>query len=501
MAHQAESGELIGGRYRLVLGSGHRWRARDEDSGTDVSLEWTRLPSAQEAAEYATRFDRERTERERRQTAALRACPNLVFVDDVVAADDVLWSATRLVEGRTLAEDVSTYGPLATETVRPVATDLLKALAAAHGAGITHGALSPATVRLAGDGEALLTGFGAPADEQAYRAPERNHEQQALAPGDLFSLGTTLHFALKGAPPSSPGFAAGDAGELGPLIARLRATDPAQRPTAPEALALLEPPAAPVTQVTPPQPSQAPDDPSPFRMAAVVGAVLAIGVLLALIIGVGQQESSTGSSAESSTETTDTTTKSTYTRDKTTDTDEDETSYPEEPTRTADPTEEAFQAVPKGSCLPIYQTGNGNRWNRSVPPDTVPCNSDYAGVFKVISTTLSRDQCYSASSDYVPWSYTGSSGETATLCLDRVWVPRYCILAEKDDSDRMSIGTNTAVDCYATSIPSSYNTILVVSSVEENPSTSCSQSSSDPNTYWSMLADEGSSRVCFTYPT
>ncbi|MDA3642421.1 hypothetical protein LZ318_20975 [Saccharopolyspora indica] len=480
MAHQA--GELIGGRYRLVLGSGRRWQARAEDTGAEVSLEWARSPSAQEAAEHAARFERERTEREQRQDAALRACPNLVFVDDVVAEEDVLWSVTRLVEGRTLSEDVSAYGPMTAESVEPVARDLLEALAAAHGAGIVHGALSPATVRLTGDGEALLTGFGAPADEH-YLAPERDHGQH----GDLFSLGATLHFALTGTPPVRPGSAAGDVGELRSLIARLLAEDPSQRPTAARALELLEPPPPPVQHIAPPTPGPA----KPYSMAPVVGLVLAVGVLIAVIIGLGQSESSSdagsGTSAESTSSEEETTSDSSESESS-----EEETVSAEETTAEADPTEEAFEAVQADTCLPIYVDTDGE-WSATTPPDPVACNDDRAGVFLVVSTTMSADDCESASDDYTWWSYTGSSG-TTTLCLDRVWVPRYCIPVTFNSDNTFYYGKDYAVECDGSDLPEGYSSTLLVTSVRE-ASESCPHTPS-----WSFIADEGSSRVCLTLP-
>ncbi|RKT89211.1 Protein kinase domain-containing protein [Saccharopolyspora antimicrobica] len=487
MAHQAEPGDLVGGRYRLVLGSGHRWRARAEDSGAEVSLEWARLSSADEAAEHAARFERERTEREQLQAAALRACPDLVFVDDVIADADVLWSVTRLVEGRTLTEDVSAYGPMETETARTIARDLLKALAAAHEAGIVHGALSPATVRLTGDGKALLTGFGTSDDEQAYRAPERDHERH----GDLFALGATLHFALTGAPPVLPGSAAGDIGELRSLISRLLAEDPRQRPTAVEALALLEPPPAPAQHIAPPAPSPAP--PKPYSVAPVVGLVLVVGVLIAVIIGLGQSESSSDADSDSSAE-------STYSEEETTsydetseyETSEEETSEAEETTPEYDPTEEAFDEVEAGQCLPIYRDTDGE-WSASMPPGPVACNDRRAGVFLVVSTTMSADDCQSTSDDYTSWSYTGSSG-TTTLCLDRVWVPRYCIPVTFNSDDTFYYGKDYAVECDGSDLPEGYDSTLLVVSVRD-ASESCPYSPG-----WSFIADEGSSRVCLARP-
>ncbi|EHR63105.1 hypothetical protein [Saccharomonospora cyanea] len=170
-------------------------------------------------------------------------------------------------------------------------------------------------------------------------------------------------------------------------------------------------------------------------------------------------------------------------------------------TSTPDPTEEAFQAVSVGSCLPVHMTGHGSEWSHSMPPDPVSCSSSYGGLVQVTGVVGSSAEC-GTGTGHTSWSYYGDSGET-TLCLERVWVPRYCILAEGDGNGGVSsLGTFTAVDCDADRIPQEYDYVLVVSAVYQAPANAnadhCRQSAYDSRQYWSLLVNEDATLVCFT---
>lgn len=167
-----------------------------------------------------------------------------------------------------------------------------------------------------------------------------------------------------------------------------------------------------------------------------------------------------------------------------------------------DPTQEAFRSVAVGSCLPVYMTGYGNEWSHSVPPDPVSCSSSYAGLFQVTRVGTSSAQC-STGAGHTSWSYDSASGERTTLCLERVWVPRFCVLATGDGAGGVaSLGTATAVDCDADRIPVEYDYVLVVAAVYRAPanatSADCREGPYDSRTYWSLLVDEGAVLVCFT---
>jgi len=128
----------------------------------------------------------------------------------------------------------------------PVGLAVLGALSAAHGVGIVHRDLKPANVLLeAGTGRVVVTDFGighvhgtaSPADRY-FVAPEQRAEPGAGPASDLWSLGALLRAATKeqhGEPEEPDEHPAG----LGPLLARLLAREPADRPEAEEVAAAL----------------------------------------------------------------------------------------------------------------------------------------------------------------------------------------------------------------------------------------------------------------------
>ncbi|UED88148.1 protein kinase domain-containing protein [Streptomyces profundus] len=273
MDHTVGPGKLIGGRYELteLIGSGgfgRVWKARDQRLQADVALKGLFLPPSSSAAEQEDRI--RRSEREVLNAARLRDHPHIVSVHDVVVEDDIPWIAMQLVVGRSLGERLQESGPLSLSEATDVARAMLKALAAAHGAGIVHRDIKPANVLLADNGAILLTDFGIATHETdvsltvtgsvvgsaPYMAPERVLGEKGQAPSDLFSLGVTLHEAVEGASPFDRGSTAASlhavayddppqlqrAEALAPLVNRLLAKAPGDRPTIAEAFDLLDAP-------------------------------------------------------------------------------------------------------------------------------------------------------------------------------------------------------------------------------------------------------------------
>ncbi|MFJ4704803.1 hypothetical protein ACIP6I_08090 [Streptomyces anulatus] len=168
----------------------------------------------------------------------------------------------------------------------------------------------------------------------------------------------------------------------------------------------------------------------------------------------------------------------------------------------SDPTADAFQRVRVGSCLPVHRTGRGSAWNVDVPPEAVSCGSRRAGLFRVTRTGGSGVSCETGKGR-TSWRYYSRATGATKLCLERVWVERYCILGN-NTSDGMSLGTTTAVDCRAKRVPQPYDHVLVVSGVYRAPSDAgskyCREGPSDRRTYWSLVVTGGTILVCFTYP-
>ncbi|MFH8368390.1 protein kinase [Streptomyces sp. NPDC018031] len=178
---------------------------------------------------------------------------------------------------------------------------------------------------------------------------------------------------------------------------------------------------------------------------------------------------------------------------------EPETSSPE-PER--DPTEEAFQAVSVGDCLPVFDTGRGGGsidWSAAVPPKPVSCGGEWAGLVRVTGTTGSS--CPGGTGQ-ASWTYSSSvSGETTRLCLTRVYRKHYCMLG-KQSGDRIAIGPMTAVDCRATQVPAAYNQIMHITGVYQAPpgagAGNCVQGPNDRTRYWAWLVDDGGTLLCTT---
>ncbi|ACU70240.1 serine/threonine protein kinase [Catenulispora acidiphila DSM 44928] len=290
----AEPELLIAGRYRLAgrLGAGgygRVWRAHDTQLGVDVAIKEVVLPSALAPAAQDERL--RRAEREARNAARLRGHPHIVTVYDVVVQDGVPWTVMQLIEGQSLEDRVAEHGPLSEERAAEVAKALLKALGAAHAAGIVHRDVKPANVMLGDDGGVLLTDFGIAVQQEdpgitatgtfvgsvEYIAPERARGEAARPASDLFSLGATLYQAVEGIPPFHRDSAVASltavlfeeqaapqhAGRLAGLLTGLLRKDPAARFTIEQATAALD--GAPVPEGVAPT--------APTAVADVVGSI------------------------------------------------------------------------------------------------------------------------------------------------------------------------------------------------------------------------------------
>ena len=295
-------GRLIAGRYRLIehLGTGGMgtvWRARDETLNLDVAVKEVRV-DGNEAVKRALA--------EARNAAALRNHPNIVAVHDAVLDGGVPWMVMRLVDGRSLTEELEARGALHPGEVGRIAAGVLSALGAAHAAGIIHRDVKPANVLLARDGTVLLADFGIAknhADTKLtatgsfigtleYLAPERLDGTPDTPAVDLWSLGATLFEAVEGTSPFrkdtptatmaavsfKPLPEPTHAGDLTGLIKALLDRDPTTRPDGAAALRMLTPP--------PTTPATAKLNPPPPAIRKPVGVILAVVVVL-IVGGIG----------------------------------------------------------------------------------------------------------------------------------------------------------------------------------------------------------------------
>ncbi|MBO4272428.1 serine/threonine-protein kinase, partial [Microbispora triticiradicis] len=254
---RAES-RLVGGRYQLMEpigrgGMGVVWRAHDQLLDRPVAVKEVRYDSAM--GDELSDLNR-RTMREARAAGRLTH-PNVVVVHDVIEEDDRPWIIMQLVQSRSLGQVIREDGPLSPERTVEIGLQILDALRAAHRQGVLHRDVKPENVLLTDDGRVVLTDFGIARLEAdntmtrtglvgtpAFIAPERLRGEAAQRESDLWSLGATLYTAVEGRPPHDRGMAmatmhavlnedpapARRAGALGPVLMRMLAKEPADRP-------------------------------------------------------------------------------------------------------------------------------------------------------------------------------------------------------------------------------------------------------------------------------
>ncbi|MFF6993719.1 serine/threonine-protein kinase [Streptomyces sp. NPDC008313] len=262
-------GLLLAGRYRLVdaIGSGGMgrvWRAHDEVLHRAVAVKELT------AALYVTDSDRAvllaRTHAEARAAARINHSA-VVTVHDVLEHDNRPWIVMELVEGGSLADAVKDRGRMEPAEAARIGLWVLRALRAAHTAGVLHRDVKPGNVLLSDDGRVLLTDFGIAQVEGDttitrtgeivgsvdYLAPERVRGHDPGPASDLWALGATLYTAVEGKSPfrrTSPlttmqavvdeePESARYAGPLEPVITALLHKDPAGRPGMGEAEQML----------------------------------------------------------------------------------------------------------------------------------------------------------------------------------------------------------------------------------------------------------------------
>ncbi|MEV4895203.1 serine/threonine-protein kinase [Nonomuraea sp. NPDC055795] len=298
----SESAGIVGGRYRLLRtigkgGMGTVWQAHDEVLGRDVAVKEIQPPpdlSGPEREVFTVRTFREA------RAAGRVAHPGVATVYDVLEEHGHPWIIMQLVPSRTLGELVREEGALPPVQAAAIGLQLMRALRAAHAAGVLHRDVKPDNVLLTDDGRAVLTDFGIATTEDdasltrtgvlvgtpAFIAPERAAGGTARPAADLWSLGVTLYMAVEGHSPFQRGHALATlgavmhdppgplskAGPLGPVILGLLEKNPADRLTAEDTERHLH---AITTGLTP-EPT-APIPPIPETEAGIAGTGGAAG--------------------------------------------------------------------------------------------------------------------------------------------------------------------------------------------------------------------------------
>src|SRR5262245_32012236 len=187
-------------------GSGEVYRAHDEHLDRDVALKL--LPRAQNKESASV----DRFIREARAASALNH-PNIVTIHDAGQAKAGRFIVMEFVQGRTLRALMGHKMPL--ETFVQAASQMVKALIAAHDAGIVHRDLKPENIMVRDDGYVKVLDFGLARREAPfkgrktvklattvtgtvlgtwrYMSPEQARGEIARSASDIFSLGIVLY--------------------------------------------------------------------------------------------------------------------------------------------------------------------------------------------------------------------------------------------------------------------------------------------------------------------
>jgi len=206
------AGSWLDGRYRIARflaagGMGEVYEARDQLLGERVAIKLMR-PDLIGKPEAHERFADE-IRLARRVTHV-----NVCRVFDVGADRGRVFYTMELHAGETLAGRLARDGKLPLDEIRPIASQILSGVGAAHAADVIHADLKPSNVLMEPKGRVLVTDFGlamslcaTPGCEcsrphlvgtPAYMSPEQVEGSDLFAGTDLFSFGVIVFEMLTG---------------------------------------------------------------------------------------------------------------------------------------------------------------------------------------------------------------------------------------------------------------------------------------------------------------
>ncbi|GAC1440534.1 MAG: Stk1 family PASTA domain-containing Ser/Thr kinase [Mycobacteriales bacterium] len=209
-------GRLLDGRYRLDRpvargGMATVYTATDTRLDRVVAVKVMR-PALAEDPDFVARFAREA------RAAARLSSPEVVAVHDqgTDPTTNTAYLVMEYVAGRTLRDVIRDGGPLSPSRALSLLEPVLRALSAAHAAGLVHRDVKPENVLLGDDGRVKVADFGlARAVETsnltattglligtvAYLAPEQVEKGYADPRTDVYAAGILLWEMLTGTPP------------------------------------------------------------------------------------------------------------------------------------------------------------------------------------------------------------------------------------------------------------------------------------------------------------
>ncbi|MEP6617670.1 MAG: serine/threonine-protein kinase [bacterium] len=205
--------QAIIGRYSLESelgrgGMGVVYLAREVRLDRQVAIKLL-PPEFADNAELRERFMREA------RTAARLSHPYIVPIHAVEDIGGFVFIVMAYVDGGTLAQRVTTRGPLPPADVTRIMREVAWALAYAHAQGVVHRDIKPANILLDSTGRAMVADFGiarlgASGGETAagmvlgtpeFMSPEQASAEELDGRSDLYALGIVAYHALTGTLP------------------------------------------------------------------------------------------------------------------------------------------------------------------------------------------------------------------------------------------------------------------------------------------------------------
>ncbi|MCC7542825.1 MAG: serine/threonine protein kinase [Deltaproteobacteria bacterium] len=213
-------GMELAGRFKILerLGSGAMgtvFRAEQTTVGRHVAIKVLK-PELALDPRMGVRFQREA------RAASRIESPNVVTIHDFGESAGMLFIAMEMLDGASLASHIERRGTLPPSEAVAIATDIARALAAGHDAGVVHRDLKPDNVvvtrrgvvkvldfgiaklledPLSGGQESSLTQMGAIVGTPLYMSPECASRMTVGKAADLYALGVLLYELLTGSPP------------------------------------------------------------------------------------------------------------------------------------------------------------------------------------------------------------------------------------------------------------------------------------------------------------